>query len=422
MKYRTRHKGAIYVVVLLASLIVVSLAIASLRLTHVYTRDLNREAEASQVEISADAALEWAVAMLNHDTSWRSDHTHNVDVQERTLGNTNICYRLLDADGDLADDDMDRCDIVVTARSPSATYAWRATLEPTGPPLSCLQYALASGGDIGINDFSMMCTDGRVASRGTISARNTGSLTADCFAANGCDGEIIGTTNGLNGPLELPNSDALLELYTNLGTPILASQLPVQSGTLQINGVLLSPSANSITGALDPQGVYVIDCAGQRIVISNSRIVGTLVLRNVGSNSSVSQSVHWEAAVSHYPALVVGGNWVIAMSRAPLRETNVGINLNPLGTPYRGQADTSTATVYPSCIRGLIYASGNLSFSNIAAKNQLFGVVVANGEVSASGGTYIGYRDVYTQRTPPGFASYAKVRLALGSIHRVPAP
>lgn len=252
MSDRIQRRGAVYVVVLLASLIVASLAIAALRLAHVYARDLNREAETYQVQISADAALEWAIARINADTAWRSNHLHNVDVLGQVFGDTTICYRLVDSNGDLAADPTSSCDIVVTAKSRTSTFAWRGTLEPMGPPLNCLEFAIASGDDIGINDFSMMCTDGRVASRGTISAQTSDSLTADCFAANGCVGEIIGTTNGLNGPLELPNSDALLELYASLGTPILASQIPVESSALQLNGVLLSPNANSISGALDP--------------------------------------------------------------------------------------------------------------------------------------------------------------------------
>lgn len=422
MSNRIRRRGAIYVVVLLASLIVASLAIASLRLAHAYTRDMNREAEAYQVEISADAALEWAIARLNADTAWRSNHTHNVDVPKRVLGDTTISYRLIDTDGNLADNALEPCDIIVTARSRSAVYAWRATLEPIGPPLNCLQYALASGDDVAVNGYSMMCTDGSVASRGRISSQLSGSLTADCFAAEGCFGEIIGSSNSLVGTLELPDSHALFELYTKLGTSIPASLLPMQFGGLRVNGVLLSPAANTISGDLNPAGVYVIDCGGRRISITNSKIVGTLVLRNVGSNSSVAQSMHWEAAVGHYPALLVQGDWAIQMAREPLREVDLGVNLNPPGTPYRGQTDLATTTVYPSCIRGLIYVSGELTCGDSGAKNQLFGVVVAAERVSASGGTYLAYRDIYTQRTPPGFASYAKVRLAAGSIHRVAAP
>lgn len=181
-------------------------------------------------------------------------------------------------------------------------------------------------------------------------------------------------------------------------------------------GKLLSPTANPY-GTTNASGVYVIDCANQDVHVRDSRIVGTLVLLDPGAGSTIASSVNWQAAAGNYPALVVRGNLTISLSSSLLSEGAIGNNLNPTGTPYSGVTPTTNSTMwdtYPSTVQGLLYATGNLTFSGT---NTLVGLITAGGNVSVTGGsTQLSFRNTYSNTPPPGFDAIARtITLRRGS-------
>lgn len=418
---RRRHRGAVYLAVLMTSLIVASLALAAVSAAHYYARDLNDEGDFRQAQLAADAALEWAVADINATSNWRSVRTNNVDTLPLQLGNASIRYRLIDLDGLLADDPLDACEVLVTASVGAATCAWRAALEPAGAPLRCLGYALAAKDDIEPEAFAMWCSDGLVGVGKSVTVNSAGSLTADCHYGDSVSGIVYGTLTTLGGNLETPTT-SLLDHYAQKGVAINAAQLPLSGSTLVIDKQLLSSNTNSISSTVSPSGIYVIDCENKTIDISNSRLVCTLVLRNVGGNSKVSQSVYWEAAQANYPALLVDGDFDFALTKQSLKESTVGINFNPVGTAFRGVEDSSLTTVYPSQLRGLIFVSGRIDLSNALAENDIYGVLVGGEKARGAGDLFLNYRNIYSLNPPPGFRKFDQVRLAAGSARRVAAP
>lgn len=161
-------------------------------------------------------------------------------------------------------------------------------------------------------------------------------------------------------PRALPDN-SVFEYYLERGTPISASAM--WAAGWKIDRALLSPASNPFGGATNPEGIYIIDCQGNRITISRCRIVGTLVLLHPGSGSRIEHSVHIAPAVAHYPSLMVRGDITFKLSDANLRESDFHINLNPLGSPYpypAGDSDADTNDTYPNRIMGLVYVSGNL--------------------------------------------------------------
>ncbi len=416
----TRH-GAVYLAVLMSSLIVASLAMSAVTAAHYFARDLNDEGDFRQSQIAADAALEWAIADINATANWRTVRSNNIDTAAITMGSATMRYRLIDSDGNLADDPLDACDVLVTASVHKATCAWRATLEPAGAILNCLNYALIAQQDVEPQAFAMWCSDGLLGTGDKITVNGAASLTADCFHGGSVTGNVYGTLTPLTGSLEIPNP-SLLDQYSQNAVTISASQLPISLGTLKIDTQLLSKNANTISGTLSSSGIYVIDCENNPIVISNSRLVCTLVLKNVGSNSKVEQSVSWEAAQANYPALLVGGDFDFSMSKSGLNESTVGVNLNPVGTPYRGVEDSSATTIYPSQIRGLIYVSGRINFNNVLSENDVYGVLIGGEKVRGAGDLFLNYRNLFALNPPPGFRKFDKVRIAAGTVRRVAAP
>ena len=69
---------------------------------------------------------------------------------------------------------------------------------------------------------------------------------------------------------------------------------------------VLSPSVNPFSGGTNAEGIYWINCNGNRLTIERSRIHGTLLVVNPGAGSSIAHGpISWAPAVAGYPALLV---------------------------------------------------------------------------------------------------------------------
>lgn len=193
-----------------------------------------------------------------------------------------------------------------------------------------------------------------------------------------------------------------------------------------IHGKVLSPASNPFgSGVTNPQGIYVIDCGGQRLSISDSRIVGTLVLLNQHEESWIGGSINWEPAVrsaepsvTNLPALLTNAQIAVKFVAAELSEAVVGANFNPAGTPYNGTADADQVDVYPSVIKGIVYSSGAIVLSN---HPTFEGVVVGQTNVEVNGADLdVTYDPVYyKENAPPGFRAGLKAAIVPGSVKQV---
>jgi len=160
------------------------------------------------------------------------------------------------------------------------------------------------------------------------------------------------------------------------------------------------------------QGLYKIDCGGQKLVIERSRIYGTLLVINPGSGSCVSNGpINWSPAVAGYPALLVDADtattadFAINASNQVLSEKDNGINFNPVGAPHDefGQ-DADTNDIYRSQIRGLVAIRHDLSFANRAlVRGQ---IIVGNNIANSGGELEVDYQPDSLLSPPSGFWSY----------------
>jgi hypothetical protein len=146
-------------------------------------------------------------------------------------------------------------------------------------------------------------------------------------------------------------------------------------------------------------GVYVIDCQGRRLTISDSRINGTFILKNATAGVRVTSSVIWDPVTPGYPALIVEGTLSITMDGADLSEATVSKSLNPATMPFEGSADSDTVDRYPSEFRGLIFSSGNMTISGSLATTA---PIFSNGTITTSSLTAVS-RAVKPVNGPPGF-------------------
>jgi hypothetical protein len=197
------------------------------------------------------------------------------------------------------------------------------------------------------------------------------------------------------------------------------SSLPA-SGYL-LDRIVLSPTSNPY-GAVNANGLYVLDCNGQNVTISACRIVGTLVLLNAGSATKVQGPISWEPATPGYPTLMVATSITLDFDASvPLSESTYGVNFNPAGTPspYSGGAsDVDAADGYPSIINGIIYCGGDLT---LATAPGFKGCVIAAGKINCTGAAVnFSYSNASFVNPPPGFTTaYPALYPVAGTWQRV---
>jgi hypothetical protein len=98
-----------------------------------------------------------------------------------------------------------------------------------------------------------------------------------------------------------------------------------------------------------------------------------------------------------------------------LSETVRGTNFNPVGAPYLNATDADTLDVYPGVIKGLIYATGNVTNDSACV---IEGNLVAGGTLYSSANMNVTYSAYARDYPPPGFGKGSDMRVVPGSWRR----
>jgi hypothetical protein len=347
--------------------------------------------------------------------NWRTQIANGLRESSGLLGQGQIAFVLVDEnDGDLSDNDMDAVRAYGLGRVGDAVRARSVLLRPTGPPgLSCLDVAMHAGHYIYFQGVTFNA-DQPISTNTSAYVMYGSQINADVEAQTG----IYGVTyNGAKTTpataRELPNPADVFEYYIANGTEIPLSSLRDRSSHRAIEDAVLTPTHNPFPGGTNPQGIYIIDCDNQPVYVTNSRIVGTLVLLNAPTGSystrcTVRRYVSWEPAVSNFPALMVDGSLALDFhGDATLDEAVRDVNYNPPGAPYEGEVNLTKNDVYPSRIKGMVYADRDVYF--IDDTPQVHGLIVAGNyamRTSSSGRctVTVTYDPIYRDHPPPGFS------------------
>jgi len=190
---------------------------------------------------------------------------------------------------------------------------------------------------------------------------------------------------------------------------------------------VLSPTNNPYgAGNTNPDGIYVIDCEGKRIVVKDCRIVGTLVLldQNEG-DSRIRGSINWEPAVfsddpsvPNLPILLSNKELRFDMSAADLDEGLVNANFNPTDVPYSGSEDSDKADAYPSILKGIVYTKKKVY---VESDFRIHGALVAHEKIEPTGANINAtYEPIYYwYNAPPGFQDNTIMEIVPGSFRQL---
>ena len=421
MRGRThRRRGSAYLLVLGVAMLLTVSGIASVLAVRAQRKAVAATTDAAQARLCAQAGIEFALLCVEREPSWRTSRAEGVWVADMALGNGSFTVEVNDLgpSTDLASSsDGDPILLTATGFKASARHKMQVRLvSPTSSePLTCLQVVMQAGGDITFDGATVFSTQ-TVSTNGNITA-NSAAIQPYVEAGGIISGGTFfgGTAEGVT-PRTIPDPATVFDYYIANGTTILISDLPDVAGVRAIQFQVLSPAVNPYgPGTTNPQGIYVIDCGGQDIKFRSCRIVGTLVLLNVGAGSLIQNAIVWDPAVAGYPALLVDGNMSFRHSTADLlNESSAGINFNPIGTPdASGDEDTDTSDTYATLIKGLVYVSGDVE---TLVSPAFEGVLVAGGTVTASDDLELTYDSATLTNPPPGFgAPSGTLEIAPGS-------
>jgi hypothetical protein len=392
--------------------------------------------------VLAESAVEYALSAISADTAWRTTYTSGVEVTKIAFGGGIISFKIVDeVDGNLSNNTSDPVRIYGYGRVGGATQAFSVVAAGTDP-LTCLNAPLVVSGNFTWGAFTANATGMTIASNGNMSDTSSGSTSTvkGNLEAGGSINLINTTLTGTQKSgvavtkRDLPKA-SVFDPYIAAGTAIPYTFLPAYSGGGRaIQSTVLAPTANPYN-ILSPNalGVYVIDCANQKITILNCRIVGTLVILNPGAGSSigadgVNDEVNWAPAVTNYPCLLVKGDMKIgfgAATNSTLTETAL-LNFNAtVPYPYPGgTTDLLGADKYPSRIQGMVYISGNVTGSQSGGGTfPRVDTLIVGGNYSVTKDTiYPVYWSVYLSYPPPGFTGSGTPRPTSGTWRRETVP
>ena len=399
-----KRRGSIYVVVLMSTLLVVVMALLGIELAGREVRRASVLRDSVGAQCAAESGLNYAMAVMQQ-SYWRSIANAGSAV---SIGDASVAVGYYDDFGSINSESFDPIRLKVVAQRGEARVLISADAQAAGTALAQYGYVVAAAGNA---TFSSATVSGTGAIRTEGSSGSAGSTIQQLVVTRGGafgSGYAGGTSLALLG-LSNPDWSGAMASYAAFGRAVSASAVAVNP----VSKVAIGPQVTP-WGVTNRFGVYVIDCSGGPLVISNSRIRGTLVCVNASAGVTISGSVSWEPAVPGYPILVCDGAVTFSASSAALSEVAYGVNFNPPGTG--GGCNLTSGDSFASQINGLVLAKGTVA---IGGATQFKGVIVAGGKATISGTPTLTYDAGPATTPPPGFGSPGVMTLLEGSVQRM---
>jgi len=405
-RHPSRRRGTIYLAVFALAMLVLVLGLGGIMASRVQARGAFESTSAAAAREYAASAAQLGRWWIASNPAWRTTHANGPWITGSPFENGTISLSVVNPSGALNRSTLDPVVMTATGASGAAIQKLRLTLTPSPRPLSCLGPALCAGGNVLLDGAVLTAPGLVVSSNGSVTLTGGGAtMRADVEAKGSASGSIYSGTKKTGQPAkDMPSIATVINEYTLIGSAMSRASVPIISGDSTFRGVLLSPAVPLYGATAQANGVYILDCKGNNLVLDEVRVVGTLVLVNCGT-LSLKGAVMMSPAVANYPCLIVQGNLEVADDAQALSENSVGTNLNPSTTPwpYPGGYSNATATdTYPCSLGGLVYVSGSLL---VDKKEWMLGPTIVGGSVTVKDEVWFFPRPEYAANPPPGFAN-----------------
>ncbi|MFN0011768.1 MAG: hypothetical protein ACKVS8_09020 [Phycisphaerales bacterium] len=394
MTLRSSRKGSIYVIVLFTVVAVVAMVMGGFELQRAARRGTQTSDDAAHARLLARSAIELGLQVINDDPARTTVPANGAWIAATTVGKGVITLNASDPiDGNLTNKTDQPIVLESSATLGQAKQFARAKANPVFSRMPAITGSLVAKGAITFTTASVSTTNTVIG--GATTTATTSSILAPVQSVTAATGSTYNSTRTTGAAPTIPTFAAASSAYTS-GRPVGLTSL-LTLGTF--SKAVIAPGTNPFGVANAADGVYVVNCLGLPLTIKDCRIVGTLILLNASGGVTISGSVSWEPFTTGYPALIADGPVTIDTSAAALTEAGVNVNLNPSGiglTP----SDSDKTDSYPSRIRGIAYASGNVNTKQVTT---IQGALVTPGTATVTGSLIIkNDPDLFTN-PPPGF-------------------
>jgi hypothetical protein len=172
-------------------------------------------------------------------------------------------------------------------------------------------------------------------------------------------------------------------------------------GLRYLERCILSETVNPFgTQQTSPQGIYVIDCPSEQLMIRDCRLQATLYVRST-RKVWLAGSILWQPPGLNYPALIANGDIEEEFNPDGINEFSLGFPINPPTCPLYGQSDNDIGDWWYNELDGLFFSAGNI----ILRGREYFDAPIFAGNDIEARRTHL---DIYVpsdliMNPPPGF-------------------
>ncbi len=137
----TPRSGTLYIAVMGTAIIVSVMAFSALALARLHLRDAQESNDWYEARLAALSGVENAVTRINADEDWRTNFQNNVEYPATpvSMGSGTFTWKLVDEDGDLADDESDPVTIYGIGRAGASTSVESVTGQSSEPGVYLLE-------------------------------------------------------------------------------------------------------------------------------------------------------------------------------------------------------------------------------------------------------------------------------------------
>lgn len=371
-----RH-GAAYVMVLACATIVTAITLGGLALSRVQRDAFAEQESVRRARLAAASGLEAATRVLSPTVAGRRAIGVSDGLPSQIDG-VAVAYDVVDTiDANVTNDITQAIDVTVEARIGATRQMLAGTLKPRLTPVGMAKYGLAATGAVRLVATTVEASAGVYSATGFTASG--ASVASPVYHVGTATGDSYLSTKSSVAPESMPDASDPTALLTR-ATRI--SYNSISGGN--IDGVVISPQINPYGAATNANGIYLIDCGGERLRIRNSRIIGTLIVLNAKSDSSWQNGVNISTYDARLPAVMWQGGLTVSTSAGDLLESAAGASLNPPGAPYQGQTNTNKTDQFPSKVTGTMVVIGTLT---VDGSLTVDGRVLVMGPVSTSNAT-----------------------------------